>query len=257
MNSSNRLIITILVMTALAVGFWVLLLSPKKEEASSLSTEVEQLQSSLVEAQGKATQALAAKREFPKDYQQLVVLGKAVPGSEETSSLLVEVNHIADASHVKFTSIQLEAEGAEAPVGAATAPQVGATTAADPAANLPATEASAALLPLGASIGPAGLGVMPYTLSFEGSFFHVADFIHGIDALLRTPKAEVAVDGRLVTLDSFNLTEIADSDLKAEFSVTTYIVPPNQGVTAGASPVEPTVEAATPASYSPAGGEAK
>jgi Tfp pilus assembly protein PilO len=260
MSSSSRLIAAIAVVAVLAIGFWVLLLSPKREEAGKLSTEVEQLQTSLVEAQGQVTQALAAKREFPQDYQQLVVLGKAVPAGEETSSLLVELNQIADASKVKFTSMQLAGEGGESTSGATTAPQVGATTAADPAATLPATEATAALLPLGASIGPAGLGVMPYTLTLTGSFFHVADFIHGIDSLLRTSKSEVAVDGRLVTLDSFHLTEVGDSgsDLTAEFSVTTYLVPPDQGITAGASPAEPTLEAATPTSYStPAGGEAR
>lgn len=260
MSSSNRLIVAILILAALALGFWVLLLSPKRQEASDISAEVEQLQSSLVQAQSQASQALAAKREFPQDYRHLVVLGQAVPGGEETSSLLVELNHVANASHVEFTSIQLADEGGGVGAAAtATAPQVGATAAADPGATLPATEATAALLPLGATIGPAGLGVMPYTLSFQGSFFHIADFIHGIDSLLRTSKSKLAVDGRLVTLDSFNLTEVGESssELKAEFSVTTYLVPPSQGITAGASPTEPALTTATPSSYASAGEEAR
>ena len=36
------------------------------------------------------------------------------------------------------------------------------------------TEAAASLMPLGASIGPAGLAVMPYNLIFNGTFFQIA-----------------------------------------------------------------------------------
>ena len=44
---------------------------------------------------------------------------------------------------------------------------------------------------------------MPYDLSFSGDFFHVADFISGIDAMVHTKGSYVAVDGRLLTLDGF------------------------------------------------------
>ena len=80
MSSSNRLIVSILVVAALAIAFWMLALSPKREEADELSGQVSQLQTSLAEAQAKVTEAAAAKREFPTDYRQLVVLGKAVAG---------------------------------------------------------------------------------------------------------------------------------------------------------------------------------
>ena len=114
---------------------------------------------------------------------------------------------------------------------------------------MPPTEAAASLLPLGATIGPAGLGVMPYDLTFSGNFFHVADFIRGIDSLVHTGKG-VGVDGRLVTLNGFALnaqTPPGFPDLNATFSVTTYLIPPSQGVTAGATPAAPAAAAtATP-----------
>jgi Tfp pilus assembly protein PilO len=247
MTSSNRLIVGILVVTALAIAFWVLLLSPKRQEASELSTEIETQQTTLVSAQSAATAAVAAKQQFPKNYHQLVVLGQAVPENDETASLLVELNHIADHAHVKFQSIQLQSTSeAEAPV--TEQPRVGATSAALPGSLPSATEASAALLPLGAAIGSAGLAVMPYHLTFEGDYFQVADFIHGVDSLLRTENEKVEVDGRLVTLDSFDLTDSGESEagpsgkLTAEFSVTTYLVPPEQGLTAGASSLAPASE---------------
>jgi hypothetical protein len=119
---------------------------------------------------------------------------------------------------------------------------------------VPPTEATAALLPLGASIGSAGLGVMPYDLSFTGDFFRVADFIQGIDSLIHTGGREVAVDGRLVTINGFALNAGPRdfSQLNATFSVTTYLVPPDQGLTAGASPIAPAPAVAAPISTTPA-----
>ena len=113
---------------------------------------------------------------------------------------------------------------------------------------MPPTEAAASLLPLGASVGSAGLGVMPYSLTFSGDFFHVADFIKGIDSLVHPDTATVAVDGRLVTLNGFALNADPELDfphLDATFSVTTYVTPPSQGLTAGATSSEPAPVAET------------
>jgi hypothetical protein len=88
---------------------------------------------------------------------------------------------------------------------------------------------------------------MPYELTFKGDFFHIADFIKGLDSLVKSTNEKVGVNGRLITIDGFSLSE--DSELKfpalqATFSVTTYLTPPSQGTTAGASPEGPP-EAAT------------
>jgi len=264
--TSNRLIVSILVVAALAIGFWMLLLGPKREESSELSAEAGTLQVALSEAQTKATQAEAARREFPSDYRQLVMLGQAVPAGDETSSLLVEMNTIATNSGVRFDSIQLEGSGesaeaapaASASASASTIPPAGASGAVPASSTVPPTEAAASLLPLGASIGTAGLGVMPYGLKFSGNFFQIADFIKGIDSLVDSGDGtKIGVDGRLVTLDGFALNgEAESSDLQASFAVTTYVTPPTQGLTAGATTAAPAPvttpagasEAATPSS---------
>lgn len=259
MSSSNRMIVAILVIAALALGFWILLLSPKREEADELGSRVSQLQTSLAEAQSEVSTAESARRAFPADYHQLVVLGQAVPASDETSSLLVELSHIAAASKVEFEGIQLNGSGETAslestePTPPATPESPAASSSPEAVqadAAIPPTEAAASLLPLGATIGPAGLGVMPYTLTFKGSFFHIADFMQGIDALIHTQANGVGVDGRLITLDGFALTEDSEHGfpyLDASFNVTTYLTPPSQGVTAGATPAAPSPSAPTPA----------
>ena len=72
MNASNRLIVSILAIAALAIAFWMLALGPKREEADELSGQIGQLQAAVAEAQSKATEAAAAKHDFPADYRQLV-----------------------------------------------------------------------------------------------------------------------------------------------------------------------------------------
>jgi Tfp pilus assembly protein PilO len=247
MKTPNRLIVAILAVAALAIAFWVLALSPKREEANELSAEAGQLQVALSEAQAKAVEAAAAKREFPADYRHLVVLGQAVPAGDETSSLLVELSSIADKAKVSFNNIQLEGSGETSTATVAPTESPTATTAAPgsvpAAATVPPTEAAASILPLGAKIGPAGLGVMPYSLTFSGNFFQIANFIGGIDSLVHAGGKNVAVDGRLVTINGFSLsTEVGEEEthkLNANFAVTTYVTPPEQGLTAGATSSSP------------------
>jgi Tfp pilus assembly protein PilO len=253
MSSSNRIIVAILGLAVLAVAFWMLALSPKRQEANDLARQAGELQVSLDEARTKAAEAETARRKFPADYRQLVVLGQAAPADDETSSMLVELNHIATTSGVKFDSILLDSSGEEAPAAPVAVPPPttpsGSTSATPAAATVPPTEVAASVLPLGASIGPAGLAVMPYSLSFRGKFFQIADFISEIDSLVDTSEKKIVVDGRLMTLDGFALN--ADSELEfphlnATFSVTTYLVPPSQGLTAGATEAAPASTEAAP-----------
>jgi Tfp pilus assembly protein PilO len=242
MTSSTRMIVAILVVVAVAVAFWMLFLGPKRKEADELSTQVEGLQATLAQSQADVADAEAARREFPQNYQQLVVLGKAVPANDETASLLVQLNHVADRSKINFNSIEVGTANGSAATEETAAP---ATESATPGTEIPPTEAEASLLPIGATVGPAGLSILPYEVSFDGSFFDVNDFIEDIDSMVNTggpTDSKVTVDGRLVTLDGFSLSADPVKGfpfLEANFSVTTYLVPPSQGVTAGATPTEP------------------
>lgn len=258
-GASNKLILAMLAIAVVAGAFWVLLLSPKRQEASDLANQVQRAKSSLAGHEAEVAKAEAARRSFATNYGQLVVLGTAVPADSETASLLVQLQHISERAHVRFESITLESEGG----GEAGAPPVPSEAAAGGQTGGAAspTEVAASTLPLGASIGSAGLAVMPYNLTFSGDFFHVADFIHGLDALVKTTNSRVAVDGRLITIDEFSLSpggeggeaggakggSTADPKLTASFSVTTYVTPPEQGITAGATPSGPATTVGVPA----------
>ena len=123
------------------------------------------------------------------------------------------------------------------------------------------TEATAALTPLGSGVGPAGLPVMPYDLSFSGGFFQIADFLQELDQLVHSRHGKVSVNGRLLTVNGFALSPSESSatpsstpgggaratkTLTVDLSVTTYLTPADQGLTGGATPSGPvTAGAAT------------
>lgn len=244
MTSSNRALVAVVVLAALAIAFWTMVLSPKRDEASKLETQAKQLQTSLAQHEAEVAEAEAARKEFPTAYQHLVVVGKAVPEGDETASLLVQMNHLADDTAGRFTTIKLSSSGE----GGEEAASAAAGSEEEPASP---TEVAASLLPLGATVGPAGLAVMPYEVTFDGDFFKVANFIKGIDSLVNTKKSVVSVDGRLVTIDGFALE--ADPNrgfpaLQASFSLTTYVTPPGEGLGTGVSPETASPAEATPAS---------
>jgi Tfp pilus assembly protein PilO len=243
MNTTNKTVLAALVVAALAVAFWVLEIGPKRDEAGKLDAKAERLRGSLARHRAEIAAAEQSRKRFPVEYQRLVVLGKAVPGDDETPSLLVQLNQIANGAGGTFQNIKLSAAGGEGESTAASPPG-GEGKPASP------TEVAAALLPLGATVGPAGLAVMPYEVTFNGNFFQIADFVGGLDSLVKTNDNAVKVDGRLVTIDGFSLTSDPEKgfpDLQASFALTTYLTPPGQGAAAGASPEGPGGATATPA----------
>jgi Tfp pilus assembly protein PilO len=249
LNSSNRLILAILAVVVLAVAFWMLLLAPKRDEASKLATEVSKLETSLSEHRAVVDTALEARKDFPTDYQQLVVLGKAVPKDDDTASLLVQLNKIANRTGVRFQVIKLNQEGGSEPAAATTTPAPAEGPGSTTAGAASPTEVAASTLPLGAAIGPAGLAVMPYTLTFTGDFFTLADFIKGLDSLVETENEKLGVSGRLITVNGFTLAPDPEKTfpaLEATFSITTFLLPPEQDVAAGATPTAPAPVEATP-----------
>jgi Tfp pilus assembly protein PilO len=245
MRASERAIIFCVAMAALAIAFYLLALGPKRDQANKLSSQIDDLHASISQQQQVADFAEQARKDFPRYYGRLVVLGKAVPEQADTASMLVQLNSISHRSKVAFRSIALTASSASAGTGTsssstpapttpapATPPagssgttpttptppaSTGTSTTAAPASStstpaassspVPATESSAASLPIGAVVGPAGLPTLPYDLTFKGTFFDISNFIGGLDGLV-TPHdggTQVSSDGRLFTVNGFAL----------------------------------------------------
>jgi hypothetical protein len=282
MKGKERAVISGVVVFVLALAYYMLILSPKRAEVAELDEEVTSLESSISQQKQVVAFGEHARKEFPRDYGRLVVLGKAVPDQADSASLMVQLNAMAGRANVEFRGISLSeeasgegtttppapaapaapAEGGAAPAGdSAAAGTTGTegTTAAAPAAApapAPATEAGAANLPIGAVVGPAGLPTLPYVLTFKGGFFGIADYMGQVDELVHFAGngGQLQVNGRLLTVDGFSLKggrPGSNPDLDANFMLTSYATPSTQGLTAGATPGGPAptgVPEATPAS---------
>ena len=237
----------VVVAIAAIAGVWFLLIAPKREEAANLSSEVDDVRIAVEQAEQTAAAAEIAKQDYPSSYHRLVVLGKAAPADDDTASLFVELDEVAHQSGVDLQGITLSQAGGTAPAAPAAQTttdqnqeQVGAES--TPAASAPATESVAAALPLGATVGPAGLPVMPYELTLKGNYFQLSDFIDGLQRLIGSKRGRLIVDGRLVTIDDFTFegdSETGFPELSATLNVTTFISPADQGLTAGVTPASP------------------
>jgi Tfp pilus assembly protein PilO len=268
---NEQIILAALGILALIVGFWLVIVTPKRDEASKLQNQVTQLQSSLSSAQREVAAGEQARHSFGIDYRRLVVLGKAVPADSEQASLLVQLQRLATRSGVQFQSIDLsQSESSSSPPpttppppsdsssssSSTTTDSSSSTTSSDTSSTqpAPATEAAASTLPIGATVGPAGLPVMGYDLSFTGEFFQIADFMKHVDSMVHTRGGTVDVRGRLLTVNGFTLQpsdqtkSLTNPVLTAQLNVTTYLTPADQGLTAGASPTSPAPDTPTLAS---------
>lgn len=254
---TNRAILIGLPLLALVAAFWLLVLSPKREEASRLESEAIDLRSQVDAQEQAAALAEEARRDFPRAYQRLVVLGKATPSDDDTASMMFQLDRIAADSSIDFLSVESK-EGASqtAPPPSVEAPQTPAQAAESseqqvanaeagsaPPPVAPPTEAGAANLPIGATIGDAALPVMKHQLTVEGSFEGLSRFLAGVDGMVRSRNGGVGVRGRLITVDGFELEPVgdpsADPIVSATFEITTYLTPPEEGATAGADPAGP------------------
>src|SRR3954451_7776048 len=102
MKGSDKAVVFGVVMAIILAAFYVKVVSPKREKASTLGKDITSLQSQVDEQENNAQLGEAARQQFPAYYGRLVLLGKAVPAQADTPSLLVQLNTLADRTNVTF-----------------------------------------------------------------------------------------------------------------------------------------------------------
>lgn len=281
MTQRDRLLIAGAAVIALVGAFWLLALSPKRRDLHNLDKDVQKYEQSYQAAQAEADRLEQARLQFPRAYANLVRLGKAVPTDADVPSLVVQLNQAAAFAGVNFRKIELNATQTGAgPAAAATPPPASSsassagsstassgTTGATGATGATGSEGSAstgaasatsttdanaltaATLPIGATVGPAGLPTLRFKLTFQGSFFHMADLLHNIRKLVARRNRNLIVSGRLLTIDGVSMSEsdFGFPRVQAAIAATAYLVPASEGLLGGATQQGP-AGAATPAS---------
>ncbi len=267
MTARDRTVLTVVGALVLLAVAWFFLLAPVSKEGKALDAELATAQGRLAAAQTLVGQGQAAKTAYRTDYAAVSRLGKAVPADDDVPSLVVQLESAADRSRVDFRSIELSAGGG-APAAAPAAAQVAAVGAAEkgqpaptgatgasgaagavPVGAAPATQSAASALPPGAVVGAAGFPTMPFDFAFTGSFFSLEDFLARLDRFTQVRGDDITVRGRLLTVDGFSLSASSKGFPKMLASVhaTAYLLPQEQGLTAGSSPAAPAVTTPTAA----------
>lgn len=243
MNMTRRdryIVIAIAIVGALG-AYWFMGLSPKRQDAAKLDKDIAAAQLQVDQSKQEKVTFAQAQLTFPRMYASLGRLGKAVPPEEDVPSLLVQLNHAAAKANVDFRSIELKVvQGAEAAAPAATPPAAapaGATGAAGavPAGATGATGATGAIESGGsATVAPPEFQELPFEYKFEGGFYALEKLIHNLNELVAQRNQQLAIAGRLITVEGFALTRG-----KITILATSYVLPAGQGLFGGASPQAP------------------
>jgi hypothetical protein len=244
----NSILLVAVAVVAVIGAYWMLVLTPKREEAAKLDKQITVKQTALASAEAEVADYETARANYRANYSMVARLGKAVPVDDDVRSLMVQINAAAGHSGVDFRTINVAGSGAAAATPSGTAK--GATTTAAP--------------PPGATaVGTAGFSTMPFAFRFQGSFFELGKFFNRLDKFVAVRNRGLDVTGRLLLLNSITLTPDATKGfpmLSADVSANSYLLPPTEGLTAGATAAGPAssgttaapAASATPAPSTPA-----
>lgn len=211
-NDRRTIALVALAGVAVLVALWMLAISPKRAERAKVNDNVAAQEARLQTAQAKLASYEAAKKEFPQQLAELRKLDKAVPARGAIASLLRQLQKRANVRNSQLQLVALKAAGAAAP------------TTAGAAQTAPVTP--------GASVGPDGLAVLPFTFRFTGDYFDLRDILATVRRSVRVAKGgAIKVDGRLLTIDglTFNRADPTSGHTNATLNATAYIAP--DGVT--------------------------
>ena len=271
MTARDRLVIVAVLVAAALAGFWFLGLAPKRKESASLQTQIQAANQRLTVAQQKAAQGETAEKRYDQDYADIARLGKAVPKSDALPSLLYQLQGASHNARIDFRSLKISATGGQGPTPtntAATTPaaadgaasgtggassSTSSTSTPAPGASAPATQAAAATLPPGATVGSAGFPTMPFVFQFTGSFFDMEKFLDEVHRFVRFDGKRIDVSGRLLSIDAFSLSAGTSGfpSIQANISATAYLLSLDDNKSTTPSTTTPSAAGATPASAAP------
>ena len=228
MTGRDRIVLIVFASLAVLAAVWLLAVSPERQRATKLATQVDAAQVQLATAESEVASARGAQARYAAEYASVVSLGKAVPPSQEVSSLIYQLDQASNQKRVEFNSITSGSGGAGASPASATA-------AATPGAAL------------------AGFTQMPFTFIFNGSFLDLYHLFQQLNHYtLRTASGGLEVSGRLLTIQSLKLAPgtvaapgagtaggKSAEQLTGTITATAYVLPASQGLTGGATPASP------------------
>ena len=189
MKSRDRTVLCILGLAGLAAALWFLALAPKRQEASDLAAKVTQAEARRDGANAKAAVAEQARATYRRDYAIVARLGKATPPSADVASLVYQLESAARDAKVDFRSVTSQAKPA------------GGTPSASAAGGTPDASAGKTTAATTTAITS-----VPFSLTFEGSFFKMHKLLRSVGRFSRLKGQRVFINGRLLTIDGLKMS---------------------------------------------------
>lgn len=247
MTARDRTVILVVVAVAAIVAGWFFMVSPKRSQASSLSSQISSEQSQLDTVSSQVAAGRAAQTAFAGQYAQLAKLGEAVPPDDDVPSLIYQVQSAAQVAGVTFTGLQLNPNSSTS-----STPSSSSSSSSGSSGSSSTNGVSTSSLPPGAGVGAAGLPTENFTFTLEGNFFHLANFFNRLENFVISRDNQLVISGRLMSLNAINLAPGGNGfpQINATISATTYIVPATEGPFDGATPAGPSPTPETQASTS-------
>jgi len=197
MTSRNGILLGVLGLVVLVVAFYFLLLGPLLESLDQQADARDQRQATLAELQAEVARLEEVRRTSPELQRQLLELNKRIPTQPEVETLVVQIEDLAETAGVTQTQI---VRGDPAPPG-----------------------------------GGGDFTVQPITMSFEGTYEELLEFLRLADDLVRLMTVnnvayQVAEEGTTAAPD-------VEQNLVVEIDAEVYYQPTD--VSEGTAPVAP------------------
>jgi len=170
-----------LAIVIVAAVAYMLVIRPKRAEAGRLDEQIGEMQMKVTSARLASRPQQAASTIKVADVFEV---SKAMPDTDDMPGIILDLNSVAEATGIKFVSIQ-------------------------PSAPTPKT----------------GYSAIAITLTFEGNYFDLTDFLFRLRNLVTVRDGRLSSSGRLFTLDSLSMKEGKDGfpTINAGLTVSAYV----------------------------------
>jgi Tfp pilus assembly protein PilO len=173
-------VIGLAIVIVAAIAFMVVI-RPKRAEAGRLDEQIAEMQMKVSAAQLASRPQQQASAIKVADVFEVT---KAMPDTDDMPGIILDLNSVAEATGIKFVSIQ-------------------------PSAATPKT-------------GYTAIGI---TLTFEGNYFDLTDFLFRLRNLVTVRDGRLSSSGRLFTLDTLSMkeSETGFPNISANLTVSAYV----------------------------------
>ena len=199
----DRIALGVILLLGVVFGYYKLLLSPERSQASALTTSIAGERQTLATEQQTFATGRTAAASLRADAQQWAALRLAVPAQSDIPGLLRSLQRTADSANVKMRSITLSGSGSS-----------GAATPATPTSATTATP-------------------IPIQLTFAGGYAALDRLVKRLDQFVVVSGTKVRATGPLLSISTVSLSGSPDLTVQLTASIYQLPAPAAAGTTTG------------------------